>query len=232
MKQHNYRHLYNVPGIHGFLAIYVYPCKNGTIIINFPGFNSDGRGYNDKYITIAEMLVEQKVGAVVRMSNPHLPTADYPGQMIRNLQTVIRYCLRNAIDICGSPNPIVYLMGNSAGASVVVAECGNYPQVKKILLTSLSFDVDDKDMAAGLAKFTGQVYATYGNNDINIGLPSAQWLKSVMGEANKNLRLVRVPDCGHEFEGTINSQVLSKAPLWAFAGNRTFPSPNGGIKLY
>ena len=32
--------------------------------------------------------------------------------------------------------------------------------------------------------------------------------------------------------GETNGKIMSKAPLWAFAGDETFPSPEGGIELY
>jgi hypothetical protein len=41
-----------------------------------------------------------------------------------------------------------------------------------------------------------------------------------------------VPDCDHHFTGEVNGRILGKAYLWAFAGDDTFPSPDGGVLLY
>ena len=41
-----------------------------------------------------------------------------------------------------------------------------------------------------------------------------------------------VPHCGHSFAGETNGRILSKAYLWAFAGDDSFPSPDGGVPLY
>ena len=41
-----------------------------------------------------------------------------------------------------------------------------------------------------------------------------------------------IPNCNHQFFGEANGKIMSKAPLWAFAGDTTFPSPEGGKKLY
>jgi hypothetical protein len=41
-----------------------------------------------------------------------------------------------------------------------------------------------------------------------------------------------VPACGHGFAGETNDRILSKAYLWAFAGDDSFPSPDGGVPLY
>ena len=41
-----------------------------------------------------------------------------------------------------------------------------------------------------------------------------------------------VPHCGHSFAGEANGRILSKAYLWAFAGDDSFPSPEGGVPLY
>jgi hypothetical protein len=41
-----------------------------------------------------------------------------------------------------------------------------------------------------------------------------------------------VPASGHGFAGETNDRILSKAYLWAFAGDDSFPSPDGGVPLY
>lgn len=45
-------------------------------------------------------------------------------------------------------------------------------------------------------------------------------------------KLEVIPNCGHQFIGETNGKIMSKAPLWAFAGDTTFPSPDGGKRLY
>ncbi len=45
-------------------------------------------------------------------------------------------------------------------------------------------------------------------------------------------KVVTVPDYDHQFTGETNGRILSKAYLWAFKGDETYPSPEGGIKLY
>jgi hypothetical protein len=44
--------------------------------------------------------------------------------------------------------------------------------------------------------------------------------------------LVVISGCDHQFQGTRNGQIMAKAPLWAFAGDTSFPSPEGGVVLY
>jgi hypothetical protein len=41
-----------------------------------------------------------------------------------------------------------------------------------------------------------------------------------------------VPNCDHGFSGEMNGRIFGKAYLWAFAGDGSFPSPEGGVHLY
>src|SRR3989344_1351842 len=54
----------------------------------------------------------------------------------------------------------------------------------------------------------------------------------LMGFSPPSRHLVVLPNCDHQFRGRVNGQIMSKAPLWAFAGEATFPSPEGGTVLY
>jgi hypothetical protein len=38
-------------------------------------------------------------------------------------------------------------------------------------------------------------------------------------------------ECDHGFTGVTNGKILSKAYMWAFGGDTSFPSPNGGLVL-
>ena len=214
------------------LNIVVHPCTTAeAIVINYPGYNGDIDGYKNKYRKIAEFIRSKGIAGVIQMSNSHRAWFEYSNSVVADLKAVIEQALKNSSRICGSGNPKIYLMGYSAGASAVAAVSADYPQIKKILLMAPSGDAGDDAIAAGLAKFTGEVYITVGENDEVVGKEAGQFFaKLVKKAAIKELRII--PNCDHQFRGTTNGKIMSKAPLWAFAGDSTFPSPDGGIVLY
>jgi len=212
-------------------AIAIHPAiGSGRIIINYPGFAGDIDGYNNKYRTLAEFMA-QKIGSVVRMSNQYRVGLDYHATVQEDLRAVILYALENSMSICGTEDPDIYLMGFSAGASAVSAVAYEFKQVKKILLVSPSLDAGEISMRKGLAEFTGEVYIVAGENDNFVGSQVAEWVFSKIKKASIR-KLVMIPDCDHQFRGAKNGIIMSKSPLWAFLGDQSFPSVEGGIRLY
>lgn len=215
--------------------VLVHSNDSGIIIINYPGFNGDINGYNNKYQKIADMLCERGIGAVARTSNLQVSGVDYSESVKDALRSTIEYALQNRIAICGSDAPTIYLMGISAGASAVAAVAHEYVHldwgVEKILLIAPSGDAGLDSIKTGLINYTREVYITVGANDEVVGVSTPGRFSRLAISASVN-RFVIVPNCDHQFRGEVNGRILSKAPLWAFAGDETFPSPEGGIKLY
>lgn len=201
---------------------------SGIVVINYPGRGGDINGYNDKYVTLAE-FIRTRVGAVVRMGNRECPPVPYPQSVQDDLRHVIDGVLARSEEICGVGNPTVYLMGFSAGASAIAAVCSHYPEVTKLLLCAPSSNAGWQAMEAGLGAFTGEVSILGGANDSVVG-PKALMTVADMATQASAKRLEVLPDCDHQFRG--NGRILSKAPLWAFAGEEDFPSTIGGIDLY
>jgi len=83
----------------------------------------------------------------------------------------------------------------------------------------------------GLGKFTGEVYVAIGDSDEVVGPQAGQTFYDLATSA-KLKKLEVISNCNHKFFGEANGRIMSKAPLWAFAGDTTFPSPDGGKKLY
>ena len=137
--------------------------------------------------------------------------------------------LGNAALHCGTAAPTVYLSGFSSGGSAVGAVAFRYPEVVRILLLSTYDSVGD-DFYEGVSRFPGDIYLAYGSRD-----PMAGFLGYVLRcgpLAAASLNIQEVPDCDHRFSGADNSRVLSKAFYWAFQGDESFPSPEGGLLLY
>jgi len=213
------------------LELAIHPLSNGVIVVNYPGITGDIDGYNHKYSQQADFIQEKGIGTVVRMGNPIYAKLPYPQGMIDNFRYVIDHCLSHGEELSGKAKPTLYLMGFSAGASTIAAVAGDYPAIEKILLMAPSGDAGKEAVDLSLDKFRGEVYITVGDKDEIVGPEAGQIFYDLAASA-KIRKLVIVPNCDHQFRGEINGRIMSKAPLWAFAGDNSFPSPEGGKKLY
>jgi hypothetical protein len=111
---------------------------------------------------------------------------------------------------------------------VAVAVAPLFAPVRKILLVS-AYDSMDWFFLGGAQRYTGEVYVAYGEQD-----PVAALLAIMMPSLAKSAKAVYargVPHCDHSFSGEMNGKILSKAYLWAFAGDDGFPSADGGVSL-
>lgn len=217
------------------IPITAHPSKTGVVIVNSHGLGGSKDGYNNKYMKIANLLQNLGVGSVVRYQSSLYSFAfqdvDMDILLLGNLRAVIEYVLNEATIICGLHDPEILLAGFSAGASTSVAVTYEYPQVTKMLLIAPSADIDKDTLKKGLAAYKGELYITLGDNDQVVGTKTAQTLAEYATKA-KLKKVVVVPNCDHQFTGERNGRILSKAYLWAFKGDKTYPSPEGGTELY
>lgn len=201
-----------------------------AIIINYPGYNGHIDGYNNKYRTLGRYLSRKGIGAFIQMPNTIWPNENYRASLVNDLLSVCRYARRQAGGICGTKKPDLYLMGFSAGAGGV-AGAAFHSGAKKILLMAPSGDAAQDVVTKSLKQYQGEVYIAIGKNDDVVGPDAGQCYYDMATGASKR-ELVVIPKCDHQFKGRTNGRIMSKAPLWAFAGDTTFPSPEGGLVLY
>lgn len=211
------------------LDVTIHPFNNGKIIINVPGADGSIDGYNDKYIKIADYLIENKIGAVVRI--PNISSFGFGWDI--NLRETLSYVLNHAKEICGSNKPEIYLMGTSAGAGAIAMTAWEYPEVTKILLTEPAIVFSGEHGAKGIKQYKGEVVIVVGKGDYALGKQIGDKFFDYFINA-KHKEIFEIPNCDHSFKGEINGRILSEAPIYAFKeGNKIkFPDPNGGIKLY
>ena len=209
----------------------IHPTSSGIIVVNYPGYNGDIDGYNNKYGAQADFIQEQNLGSVVRSGNHHWAGFEFDQSTQDDLKHIVDYSIKNAREICGSEDPSIYLMGFSAGASAIAAIAHEYTQIPKILLMAPSGDAGQEAVTEGLKKFGGEVYIAIGENDDVVG-PEAGKKFYDMATGASLRELVMIPNCDHQFRGEVNGRIMSKSPFWAFGGDKTFPSPEGGMKLY
>src|SRR3989338_2886330 len=154
------------------LEVAIHPYKNGIIVVNYPGITGDIDGYNNKYGQQADFI--QEIGTVVRMGNPYFEQLPYPKGMIDNFRFVLDHCLSHGKELSGKIDPTLYLMGFSAGSSVIAGVAGDYSEVEKILLMAPSGDAGQETVERGLAKFREEVYISVGDKDEVVGPKAGQ----------------------------------------------------------
>lgn len=224
-----------------------FPTTSGRLMIQAPGAGEAKEGAENRYVRLGEFMQARGI-ATLASFNPPWPDAQFmfPGEpysyqeaswnriFVESMASLVEHCLTNAQRLCGVKEPDVYLAGFSAGGSVAVAVAPLFTAITKILLVSAYDSVSAGSMGwvflNGLRRFTGEVYVAYGEEDF-----PAAFLATVMGSVARGPRVVHaraVPHCDHSFSGETNGKILSKAYLWAFTGDDSFPSPDGGVSLY
>jgi len=224
------------------IPVSIYTTNVETIIINSPGAGVPNNDRKSRWDILGEYIQQQGIGTFIKYDYPipdahwKFPTEPYSHKdtswnqlVVESLLRVIDHALENSLEICGSSTPTIYLSGFSAGGSACGAVAHLYPQIRQILLLSAYDSVADY-FYAGIREFTGEIYMAYGANDQMAGF-LAYGMRFIAERASM-IHVQEIPDCDHGFRGDTNNMILSKAYSWAFAGDTTFPSPEGGILLY
>jgi len=226
---------YEVP----FIA---FPTTSGKLLIQAPGAGEAKEGAWNRYVRLGEYVRARSIASLVSF-NPPWPDAQgkYPDEpysyhdaswnriFVESMMHLVEHCLANAESLCGTKEPEVYLAGFSAGGSVAVAVAPLFARVKKILLVS-AYDSVGWFFLHGVRRFAGEVYVAYAEGDTP-AVAMAMTIPSLARRASA-VHARGVPRCDHGFTGETNGKVLSKAYLWALAGDESFPSPEGGAPLY
>lgn len=224
-----------------------FPTASGRLIVQAPGTGEQKEGTGNRYARLAEYLQTRSIATFVTFTPP-TPDGqfDHPDEpysyrgaswnriYVEGMASLVEHCLNNAEALCGAKDPELCLAGFSSGGSVVVTVAHFFTAVKKILLISTYDSVGVGSMGwfflNGLRRYTGEVYVAFGEEDAPAAL-LAMTLPALARSANA-VHARGVPRCGHSFVGETNGRILSKAYLWAFAGDDSFPSPEGGASLY
>lgn len=224
------------------VPVTAYPTGSGIIIVNSPGSGELKDGRHNRWATLGKYLQERQIASMVTYNAPRpdwqvqLPWEAYSHKgaswnrlLVDSLTHVVEFSLERSTELCGTASPTVYLSGFSSGGSAVGAVAYRFDEIKRILLLSTYDSVGD-EFYYGIARFTGDIYLAYGSEDPMAGF-LAYVLQAGPMEA-RSLRIRQVPSCDHRFSGATNSKVLSNAFYWAFNGDESFPSPEGGLQLY
>jgi pimeloyl-ACP methyl ester carboxylesterase len=205
------------------MDVAVHSTNSGKVIINFPGYGATLDGEDPKwdrrhplrYREIAEALQAAGVGTVVRAANHHAEYFRYEEQVVNDLRAIVKHALSRAGAICGSPEPILYLMGFSAGASavaVLAAEC----RAERVLLVAPSGDAGPEQIMRAFGQYCGQVYIVVGEKDEVVSPDAAALFDELSPRAAKK-KVVIVPGCDHFFSSPDHDHLFRKAAFWAFS---------------
>jgi predicted esterase len=224
------------------ISFIAFPTTSGKMIIQAPGAGEVKEGAANRYVRLGEHLRARGIATLVSF-NPPFPDAQfkYPNEpysyrdaswsliYVESMAALVEHCLKEAERLCGATQPEVFLAGFSAGGSVAGAVAPVFAPIRKILLVS-TYDSVDLFFLNGVRRYTGEIYIAYGEQD-----PAAAVLAMMVPSLARHARAVHarsVPNCTHSFSGETNGRILSKAYLWAFAGDDSLPSADGGAPLY
>ena len=213
------------------LDLALHPNTSGRIIINYPGWKGAMDGYMEKHKKLAQYMQGENLGAVVRAKGSGFP--DFDGFTIDiQLRKMIDYSLENAEALCASQKPEVLLIGTSAGGGAAAAIAHEYEAVKRILLMAPGYNMA-REAVERLRDFAGEVFIVIGQEDRNVGVSAGKVFYDLATKASSR-ELFIIPNCDHNFTGTMNGRIMSEAPFYAFTlGERPkFPDTEGGMVLY
>jgi dienelactone hydrolase len=213
--------------------VWVHPSFGArAIIINCPGYKGSIEGYKNKYVTLADHLAERGVGAVVRMPNIERSAgAAYREGLVGDVRAVIAWVTKVSLALTGDARSDIYLMGFSAGGFAVASASAGFPQVKKLLLMEPTVNASLVGaLGEDIGRFEGEAYIVVGDHEA-VGLEAAHAYRRALSGASR-VEIQMISGCDHQFRGRRNGQIMAKAPFWAFADDKTFPSPEGGVVLY
>ncbi len=131
---------------------------NNIILLIKPGQNGSLRGYNDKYINLAN-YINQKYGyTVICTSNPY----DRKHNPLEDAWEVIK----EYVEYRGFREYEVNYFGNSIGGTIGARWGYQFPIIKKMLLVNPPLMVNYDKIKEGLVKFNGErLVLIYGSLD-------------------------------------------------------------------
>lgn len=164
-----------------------YPAGADCLII-FTGLGGDTKGYENKYVTIAEEVTEKYGFSVF--------AAGVPQDLWSRPQEVFSTVFDYVLSVC--PPRTIYLMGSSAGASISIWYAHLYPQIKKVLAVNPVLNLNFHRVRDGLEKFSGEeIHIAIGEYD-----PCAMWVQLLPEQ--KNLVKEIIAGADHVFKGKLN----------------------------
>lgn len=171
--------------------------KSQSLFIIIPGVDGSHNGYMNKYISMANQIVNQTRSSVLRTSNPYISGVHWDLNFTR-LMNYVKNEYQSMTNIS--------IFAFSAGASIVAKLAYKYPEIKNIVLCSMARELAPKCIIEGLHTFKGTVSVFYGKDDHNSNL-----IEYLPKKANIKTRIFN--NCDHFFSGK-NLETFIKLPIY------------------
>lgn len=127
---------------------------NENALLILTGIGGTTKGYDDKYVKIANQILNKFGFSVIVATTPsgsYLHTKE-------NLDFVMKYVL----DKCSGK---VYAMGNSAGGNILLMHAHEHSQIEKILAVNPVLNINFFKIESGINKFKGKSIIVCGEKD-------------------------------------------------------------------
>lgn len=162
-----------------------YYCAGKDCFLIFTGLGGDTKGYENKYVKIAEEIT-QKYGFTVFV-------AAVPKDLWSHPQEVFAEAVENVLSKCAPEK--IYVMGSSAGASLAIWYSHLYPKIEKVLAVNPVLNLNYHRTKEGIQKFTGEkMFVEVGELD-----PCAMWVGALPEKDNVHTEVLKGVD--HVFKG-------------------------------
>ena len=166
--------------------------KGNDVLIILTGIGGTTKGFENKYETIAKQIMRDYGFSVAVATTPSGSWMRLDGN---NLQDVIEALIEKK----HHDNFIIYAMGISMGANIVLSYAHHFPQIKKVLAINPVVNINLHKIFKGIELFTGEkIDIVFGEKD-----PSSQFANA-FPQVDK-LQTTVLPNIDHYFKGYLQT---------------------------
>lgn len=201
------------------LDMAVHSDDTDSVVIVCPGGCEPLAGRFVEYSTLAEEILKNQLGAVVRFNDPYNHTGDYADLLIEKLRQIIEYTLDNATHICATATPRLRIMAYSSSAGAAALLAAEYDEIESLLFIAPSQDVPHDRVLEPYRQFRGDVHVMVGELD-EVVLPQQAFWYYENAENAASREYVEALCCGHRFVSPVNKRIFLQSPAWAFGPTR------------
>lgn len=170
------------------MDVRVHSLPSSRVVLILPGVDGSVDGYENKYVRMADRIVEKQNKAVVRVSNDFISSFHWED----NFRKAVEHINSNAKQLFGNEDVLIEVIAHSAGASVASWLSHEYPNIDKILLINLAAELQQEKILDGLMKYKGNVNLVFGSNDPSLSFSAI---------LPANIRVTTIDGADHYFSG-------------------------------
>ncbi len=176
--------------------------SSNKVVLIMTGIGGSENGYDDKYVKIAENIINKYGASVFIYATPK----ESWGKGAERLNSAVVE-INDTLLERGMTEYDLYCMGISAGGSFLGAYAYRYRQIKKLLLVNPVIQINYNHLLNGLENSSADVTIVLGESD-----PSYKFLFMLDSVKRENIRTVSVPNADHHFSGKENFELFIKLP--------------------